>query len=241
MVTLARLQLSKIRLLAQNSPWFTRGSPVPSFSRPLAPGLPLNLAKNPGGSVERITPRYVFEARIRIHVQRASQNLAMEGWARDISETGVSAFVAQSLMIGEAVTLEIPLAVSHWHSIPAKVARCVGTQYGFQFTALSPGQRENIRFAIRDHPEVGAYDRTSDRKFHQHQLKAETRLPAQEQSTQRLADNAFERRVRILLKQGYTPKVAVELVLHELEFEQGNDSRGMEKARADAEDFLRRV
>ena len=47
--------------------------------------------------MERITPRYVFEARIRIRVQRASQNLAMEGWARDISETGISAFVAQGL------------------------------------------------------------------------------------------------------------------------------------------------
>ena len=60
----------------------------------------------------------------------------MEGWARDISETGISAFVAQGLMVGELASLEIPLASSHWHSIPAKVARCIGTQYGFQFTAL---------------------------------------------------------------------------------------------------------
>ena len=33
----------------------------------------------------------------------------------------------------------------------------------------------------------------------------------------------------------------MELVLHEMEFEQGNNSRAIEKARADAEDFLRRA
>ena len=190
--------------------------------------------------MERITPRYVFEARIRILVQRASQNLAMEGWARDISETGISAFVAQGLIVGELVNLEIPLASSHWHSIPAKVARCLGTQYGFQFTALSPGQRENIRFAIRDHPETGAYDRATEAKVREHQRERETRS-AQEQAIHRAADTAFADRARMLIKRGYAPKVAVELVLHEMEFEQGNNSRAMEKARADAEDFLRRA
>jgi len=191
--------------------------------------------------VERITPRYIFEARIRIRVQRASQNLAMEGWARDISETGISAFVAQGLIVGELVTLEIPLASSQWHSIPAKVARCIGTQYGFQFTALSPGQRENIRFAVRDHQEIGAYDRATDAKLPEHQREGDTRRSAPEQATQRAADTAFADRARMLIRQGYTPKVAVELVLHEMEFEQGNNSRAMEKARAAAEDFLMRA
>ena len=165
----------------------------------------------------------------------------MEGWARDISETGVSAFVAQGLTVGELVTLEIPLAASHWHSIPAKVARCIGTQYGFQFTALSPGQRENIRFAIRDHAEIGADDSTTEAKLREYRREAETRPSTREQEAQRGADTAFADRARMLLKQGYTPKVAVELVLHEMEFEQGNNSSAMEKARADAEDFLRTV
>jgi len=191
--------------------------------------------------VERITPRYVFEARIRIRVQRASQNLAMEGWARDISETGISAFVAQGLIIGEIVTLEIPLASSRWQSIPAKVARCIGTQYGFQFTALSPDQRENIRLDVRDHPELGAYGRPADTKIRAHRGEAEPRVSAREQETQRDADTAFADRARILIKRGYTPKVAVELVLHEMEFEQGSNSKRMEKARADAENFLTRA
>jgi len=191
--------------------------------------------------MERITPRYVFEARIRIRVQRASQNLAMEGWARDISETGISAFVAQGLIIGEIVTLEIPLASSRWQSIPAKVARCIGTQYGFQFTALSPDQRENIRLDVRDHPELGAYGRPADTKIRAHRGEAEPRVSAREQETQRDADTAFADRARMLIKRGYTPKVAVELVLHEMEFEQGSNSKRMEKARADAENFLTRA
>ena len=44
-----------------------------------------------------------------------------------------------------------------------------------------------------------------------------------------------------LEKRGYKPKVAVDLALYETENEHGNDPRIMEKARADAEDFLLRV
>jgi len=45
----------------------------------------------------------------------------------------------------------------------------------------------------------------------------------------------------MLIRRGYTPKVAVELVLHEMEFEQGNNSKTVEKARVDAEEFLMRA
>ncbi|HEV2397427.1 MAG TPA: PilZ domain-containing protein [Candidatus Sulfotelmatobacter sp.] len=191
--------------------------------------------------MERITPRYVFEARIRIRVQRGSQNAAMEGWARDLSETGVSAFVAQVLTVGELVTLEIPLAASQWHSIPAKVARCVGTQYGFQFIALSPNQRENVRFAVRNHPEIGAYGRSAETTPPEQKREANDRRSTPQPETPREADTGFADRARLLVKRGYTPKVAVELVLHEIKFEQGNDSKAMEKARADADDFLKRA
>jgi len=57
----------------------------------------------------------------------------------------------------------------------------------------------------------------------------------------RVADTAFADRARMLIQKGYTPKVAVELVLHEMEFEQGNNSNAMEKVRADAEEFLRKT
>jgi hypothetical protein len=75
----------------------------------------------------------------------------MEGWARDLSESGLGAFVARELIVGELVTIEILLSPSRELTIPAKVARGVGTQYGFQFTALSGEQREEIRLAVRSH------------------------------------------------------------------------------------------
>ena len=46
-----------------------------------------------------------------------------------MSESGLGAFVARELTVGELVTLEIPLEPSGKLTIPAKVARCLGTLY----------------------------------------------------------------------------------------------------------------
>ena len=54
-------------------------------------------------------------------------------------------------------------------------------------------------------------------------------------------DNTFSDRAQALIKRGYKPKIAVELALQEIEMEFGHKPALMEKARADAEDFLRRV
>jgi hypothetical protein len=45
----------------------------------------------------------------------------------------------------------------------------------------------------------------------------------------------------MLIKRGYTPTIAVEIVFQEMEFEVGHNPKVMEKVRADAEDFLLRV
>ena len=105
-------------------------------------------------SDSRIATRYVFESRIRIRLHRGSQSLAVPGWARDLSESGLGAFVAEGLVVGESVSLEIPLRASGKETIPAKVTRQLGTQYGFQFTALSAEQRSSIRTALMGHPAI---------------------------------------------------------------------------------------
>ena len=87
----------------------------------------------------------------------------------------------------------------------------------------------------------GAYDRLAAVKFREHQCEGETSPSAAKQETKRDADTPFAERARMLIKRGYTPRVAVELVLQETEVKHGSDSRMMEKARADAEDFLRRA
>jgi len=102
----------------------------------------------------RIATRYVFESRILIRLHRGSQSLAVPGWARDLSESGLGAFVAEGLVVGELVSLEIPLPASRKEVIPAKVTRQLGTQYGFQFTALSAEQRSSIRSALKSQPSI---------------------------------------------------------------------------------------
>jgi len=106
------------------------------------------------GSADRITPRHVFETRIRIRLQRDSQKLILQGWARNLSESGLGAFVAEALILGESATLEIPLSDSDKQVIPAKVIRALGTEYGFQFTALSAEQRQQIRATLKGHPVI---------------------------------------------------------------------------------------
>ena len=100
-------------------------------------------------SGDRIAARYVFESRILIRFCRGSQKSAAQGWARDLSESGLGAFIAENLVVGEPVTLQIPLGISGNEVIPAKVTRQLGTQYGFQFTALSAEQRLGIQSALK--------------------------------------------------------------------------------------------
>jgi hypothetical protein len=92
---------------------------------------------------ERILPRHEFDARVKIETLREQKKHVTVGWARDLSENGLGAFVGAELFIEEVVTLKIPLGKEEL-VIPARVTRKVGTEYGFQFTALSPKQRGQI-------------------------------------------------------------------------------------------------
>ena len=111
------------------------------------------MLNNQSGSDDRIVPRYVFEERIRISVGRYDRKFLTDGWARDLSESGLGAFVAFRLVIDEHVILEVPLALSAKLMLPAKVARCLGTEC-FRFTALSAAQRDLIRSAVLGHTEI---------------------------------------------------------------------------------------
>lgn len=86
-----------------------------------------------------------------------------------------------------------------------------------------------------------AYDRLAAVKFREHQCEDLSALSAASQEPKWDAANAFAERARMLIKRGFTPKVAVDLVLHETEIEHRQDSRMMEKARADAEHFLLQI
>jgi hypothetical protein len=106
------------------------------------------------GPVDKISPRHVFETRIHILLQRDSTRLRLQGWARNLSESGLGAFVAEALILGESVTLEIPLPNTDKQVVPAKVVRALGTECGFQFTALSAEQRGQIRGTLKERPAI---------------------------------------------------------------------------------------
>jgi hypothetical protein len=86
-----------------------------------------------------------------------------------------------------------------------------------------------------------AYDRLAAVKFREHKCEIETVSPAVRQEKRRDANPTFAERARILITRGYKPKDAVELVLQEMALEHRNDPGIMEKAHADAEDFLLKV
>jgi hypothetical protein len=117
-----------------------------------------------------------------------------------------------------------------WIEGDARGWACSNCQWRFPVPTLLSGEEAK-----------GAYDRLAAVKFREHKCWAGTSLLTAEQERKRDAGTAFAERARMLIKRGYTPKVAVELVLHEMEFEHGNDSRMIKDARADAEDFLLRV
>jgi hypothetical protein len=102
----------------------------------------------------RIAARHPFEVRIMVRLYQREQRLAVQGWARDLSESGLGAFVAEQLAVGELVILQLPLGSFGKVEIAAKVAREAGTQYGFQFTALSAEQRFGIQILLKGQPAI---------------------------------------------------------------------------------------
>jgi hypothetical protein len=86
-----------------------------------------------------------------------------------------------------------------------------------------------------------AYDRLAAVKFREHTCEATAHLSTRTPETTQNAESSFADRARRLIKQGYSPKVAAELVLCDIEVEHGKDTKMMERARADAEFFLLQV
>jgi len=117
-----------------------------------------------------------------------------------------------------------------WIGGEAKGWACSNCRWKFPVPTLLSGEEAK-----------GAYDRLAAAKFREHTCEAGTGLFAAEEETKLDAGVSFVERARMLIKRGYTPKVAAELVLHEMEFEHGNNSTMMDKARADAQDFLLKV
>jgi len=82
-----------------------------------------------------------------------------------------------------------------------------------------------------------AYDRLAAAKFREHKCDAEQGVLAAKQN----AGPSFEDRARNLIRGGYKPKDAVDVLLQEIALEHRNDQGVMEKARNDAQAFLLKI
>ena len=81
-----------------------------------------------------------------------------------------------------------------------------------------------------------AYDRLAAGKFREHNCTEHlARLEMVED------EDSFTGRIRKLVTQGFKPKDAVELFLQEVALEYRNDPKVLARAKAEGEDFLRRL
>jgi len=82
-----------------------------------------------------------------------------------------------------------------------------------------------------------AYDRLAASKFREHTCEAKTSPTAPKPN----AGPTFADRARKLIKAGYKPKDAVELVTQEIVLEHRDDPAAVEQAQTDAENFLLQI
>ena len=80
-----------------------------------------------------------------------------------------------------------------------------------------------------------AYDRLASSKFQEHDCRSSQKTPAFD-----YIEN-FSDRARRLVTRGFKPKDAADITLQEIMLEHRNDPVICDKAKLDAEDFLRRV
>lgn len=80
-----------------------------------------------------------------------------------------------------------------------------------------------------------AFDRLAAAKFKEHQCSGHVARirPAD--------DDGFSSKIRKLILQGFKPKDAVELMLQEVALEYRGQAKVLEQAKAEGEDFLRRM
>lgn len=103
------------------------------------------------------------------------------------------------------------------------------------------GWKCSVPTLLSDKEAMAAYDRLAAAKFREHDCAAESAPAPPKQVKKRDAGPTFADRARTLISRGYKPKDAVELILQETEMEHGKDSKIMQQARADAEDFFLKI
>ena len=94
----------------------------------------------------RKSPRFLFDARLKVTRSANPKKQEVFGRVRDICENGVGAVIADPLQSGEQVTLEFPVQVQQKPLVlHAVVSYRRGFHHGFQLLALEAEQSAVIR------------------------------------------------------------------------------------------------
>jgi uncharacterized protein YoaH (UPF0181 family) len=88
---------------------------------------------------------------------------------------------------------------------------------------------------LTDADAKNAFDRLARARFQEHNCLKFSPAPSA------TGEQSFADRVRELVTRGYKPKDAVELVLQEISLEHRHEPKVMQRAKADADAFLRRL
>lgn len=100
----------------------------------------------PDSRLPRRFPRYQIDVKLSVHVFRSGESISLWGRSNELGEDGIGATLTGTLEAGEVVAMELTLPMATY---PIKFRALVryheGLRHGFEFLALTAGQREEIR------------------------------------------------------------------------------------------------
>lgn len=100
-------------------------------------------------------PRFELDVRVLVHAFREGKTNTIWGRSTMLGIEGIGATLTGDLEVGEVVALEfsVPLC-QQMVKLRASVRYKNGFQYGFEFLAIDPGQRQAIQRALDILPPV---------------------------------------------------------------------------------------
>lgn len=100
-------------------------------------------------------PRHPVDVRVSVHTFRSGENISLWGRSSELGEDGIGATLTGELEPGEVVFMELQLPMAPF---PIKFRALVryrdGLRHGFEFLALSPAQRDEVRRVCETFPPV---------------------------------------------------------------------------------------
>jgi len=91
-------------------------------------------------------PRYPVDIHLAVHVFRPEESVSVWGRSHELGQDGIGGTLTGALEPGEVVSMELALPMA---AGPMKIRALVryrdGLRHGFEFLALTAGQRQEIQ------------------------------------------------------------------------------------------------